>query len=154
MVIYIGADHRGFNLKESLKQYLKDNGYTVSDLGNTSLVPDDDYPDFVAGVAEKVSLNPDGCKGIVICGSGVGADVVANKFPRIRASLVMSTDQAFVSRSDDNANILVLAADFVDDYTAKTILATWFQTPFSGEMRHTRRIAKIRDIEQKIKSLS
>lgn len=153
MLIYIGADHRGFNLKESLKEYLKNSGYTVSDAGNTALVPDDDYPDFAAIVAEKVSMNPDGCKGIVICGSGVGVDIVANKFPRVRASLVMNADQAFVSRSDDNANMLALAADFIDDYTAKTILATWMQTPFSQEIRHARRIAKIRDIEQKTKLL-
>lgn len=153
MLIYIGADHRGFNLKESLKQYLKNSGYTVSDAGNLSFAPDDDYPDFASIVAEKISMDPDGSKGIVICGSGVGADIVVNRFPRVRASLAMNADQAYLSRSDNNANILVLAADFVDDYTAKTILATWLQTPFSGEQRHARRIAKIRDIEQKTKLL-
>ncbi|MFA5053467.1 MAG: RpiB/LacA/LacB family sugar-phosphate isomerase [Parcubacteria group bacterium] len=153
MVIYIGSDHRGFNLKESIKQYLKDNGYSVSDLGNANLVPDDDYPDFISLVAEKVSANPDGSKGIVICGSGVGADIVANKFPRVRSALVMTPDQAYLSRNDDDTNVLALASEFLDDNTAKTILATWFQTPFSKDVRHMRRIAKIRDIEEKVKSL-
>jgi ribose 5-phosphate isomerase B len=152
VIIYIGSDHRGFNLKESVKKYLTDSGYSVTDLGNTSLVPDDDYPDFASAVAEKVSTNPES-KGIVFCGSGIGADIVANKFPRIRCALAMSSDQAYMSRTDDDTNMLSLSSDILDDYTAKTILATWLQTPFSGDIRHMRRIAKIRDIEQKVKSL-
>jgi ribose 5-phosphate isomerase B len=154
MIIYIGADHRGFNLKESLKSYLAESGYTVNDMGNTSLVPDDDYPDFASAVAEKVSLNAEESKGIVVCGSGVGVDIVANKFPRIRCSLVMTPDQAYVSRSDDDPNIIAIPAEFMDDATAKAILATWLQTPFSGDDRCVRRLAKIREIEGKARSLA
>jgi len=153
MIIYIASDHRGFNLKESLKKYLADSGYTVNDMGNTSLVPDDDYPDFASLVAEKVSLNAENSKGIVICGSGVGVDIVANKFPRVRCSLVMTSDQAYVARSDDDPNIIALAAEFVDDVTAKAVLATWLQTPFSGDTRCLRRLAKIREVEEKAKTL-
>ncbi len=153
MIIYIGADHRGFNLKESLKQYLQSNGYTVSDVGNTTLDPNDDYPDFISAVAEKISADPDGTKGIIICGSGIGANMVANKFPRVRSALVMNADQAYLSRNDSNANVIAFAADFIDDYSAKMALATWLQTSFSGEPRHMRRIQKIRDIELKAKLL-
>lgn len=152
MIIYIGADHRGFNLKESIKKYLGDIGYSVSDCGNTILDMHDDYPDFATIVAEKVAINPDS-KGIFICGSGIGADIVVNKFPRIRAALSMSPDQANMSRMDNDANVLILAADLIEEHTAKLILATWLQTPFSNEIRHLRRIAKIRDIEEKIKNL-
>lgn len=153
MIIYIGADHRGFILKESLKKYLKDSGYEVDDLGAETLVPDDDYPEYAMKVAEKVSADPQGSKGILICGSGVGVDVVANKYPRVRASLVMNPDHAYLSRNDDDANILCLAAELIDDTQAKTILAAWLQTPFSGDVRHMRRIAKIRDAETRAKEL-
>jgi ribose 5-phosphate isomerase B len=153
VIIYIGSDHRGFNLKESVKKYLGESGYTITDVGNMSLVPDDDYPDFAAQVAEKVGMDPDGSKGIVFCGSGVGVDIVANKFPRIRCVLAMNPDQAYMSRTDDDTNVLALSSELLDDYAAKTIIATWLQTPFSGDVRHMRRIAKIRDIEQKVKSL-
>jgi len=153
MIIYIGADHRGFNLKESLKQYLQSNGYTVSDIGNTTLDPNDDYPDFISAVAEKISANPDEAKGIIICGSGIGANIVANKFPRVRSALVMNADQAYLSRHDNNTNVIAFAADFIDDQSTKMALATWLQTPFSGEPRHTRRNQKIRDIELKTKLL-
>jgi len=152
VIIYIGSDHRGFNLKESVKKYLSESGYTVTDAGNASFVQDDDYPDFAAQVAEKVSMNPES-KGIVLCGSGIGVDIVANKFPRIRCALAMTPDQAYMSRTDDDTNVLALSSELLDDYAAKTIVATWLQTPFSGDVRHMRRIAKIRDIEQKVKSL-
>lgn len=154
MIIYIGSDHRGFNLKESITKYLKNSGYTVSDMGNSSFVEDDDYPDFVSFVAEKVSLNTEESKGVVICGSGIGADIVANKFPRIRCALPMTADQAYVSRTDDDTNIISLSADFLDENTAKAILATWLQTPFSEENRHIRRIAKIRGVEEKARLLA
>jgi ribose 5-phosphate isomerase B len=153
MIIYIGADHKGFNLKESLKKYLQDNGYAVKDMGNTIMDPDDDYPDFAGPVAEKVSMNPDGSKGMLLCGSGVGVDVVANKFPRIRSALAFSPDHAFLSRKDDNSNVLSLPADLIDDQAAKMIAATWLQTPFSEEVKYKRRIAKIGDIEQKARNM-
>ena len=154
MIFYIAADHRGFALKTSLSKYLKDSGYEVVDLGPETLVPDDDYPDYAIKLGEKISSNPDNSRGVVICGSGVGADIVTNKFPRIRCSLVMTPDQAFLARNDDDANVLALSSELIDDTAAKTILATWIQTPFSGEDRHVRRISKIRDAEMKAREMN
>lgn len=149
MLIYLAADHRGFRLKDSLKQYLKASGYEVIDVGNTELVEGDDYPDFAALAARKVSLDPENAKAILICGSGVGMDIVANKFPHVRSVLAMNPDQAMASRNDDNTNVLTLAADFTEDEDAKRILGAWLPTQFSGEERHKRRLRKIEDIENR-----
>ena len=147
MLIYIGADHRGFQLKEILKKFLKDQGYEVVDVGNEVYEKDDDYPDFAVLVGQVVSQDPSTRRGILICGSGVGVDVVANKFKGIRSALVNNPDQAYLSRNDDDANVLSLAAEFLDEETAKKILSTWLQTPFSNEENHKRRLEKIRESE-------
>lgn len=147
MIIYIGADHRGFNLKEKLKPFLTNKGYTVADRGNNFYDEADDYPDFAGLVAQEVAQDPDNRRGILICGSGIGVDIVANKFPRIRSALANNPDQALSSRNDVDANILCLPADFLDEEQAKKILSVWLQTPFSGEERHKRRIQKISEIE-------
>jgi ribose 5-phosphate isomerase B len=149
MLIYIGADHKGFQLKESLKKKLAEWGYEVSDIGNGQLDENDDYPDFAEKVADAVSQEPFSRKGVLICGSGVGVDVVANKFKRVRSSLVSSADQAFAARHDDDANVLCLPADFISPEEASKILGIWIQTPFSEDPNHRRRLAKISDIEMK-----
>jgi len=150
MVIYIGADHRGFTLKEMLKKFLKDQAYQVVDFGNEKLDENDDYFDFAFAVAKEVSKDPSFGKGILICGSGVGMDVTANKFRNVRASLCFSPDQAMAARSDDDANILILPADFIDEEMAKRIVAVWLQTKFDGKENHLRRIKKIENLELKI----
>ncbi len=151
MTVYIASDHRGFKLKEALKNFLRENAYTAADLGNERREEGDDYPDFAARVAEKIAAGTSGAdRGIVICGSGVGVDVVANKFKGVRSALVSSPDQAYVSRNDDDANVLALAADFLDEETAKKIAKTWLATPFSGDERHRRRLQKIQEIESRI----
>lgn len=147
MLIYIGADHRGYALKERLKQHIKDSGYEVVDLGNSRLDPSDDYPDFAKLVAKNVQADPEARRGVLICGSGVGVDIVANKFDRIRSALVSSADQASASREDDDTNILCLAADFVDEIDAKKIVTAWLLAQFRGEERHKRRISQINQIE-------
>lgn len=147
MIIYIGADHRGFALKEKLKQFILNSGYTLFDKGNDHYDEIDDYTDFVGLVAQEVAKDPDNRRGVLICGSGVGIDVAANKFPRIRSALASSPDQAFSSRNDADTNVLSLAADFLDEAAAKKILSVWLQTPFSQEERHKRRIEKIGEIE-------
>jgi len=134
MLIYIGADHRGFQLKESLKKYLKDSGYEAVDVGNDKYVATDDYPDFAA----------------LVGGSGVGVDIAANKFKNVRSALAFNAEQAAMSRSDDNANVLSLAADYLSEDDAKKILSVWLATPFSGEERHRRRLRKIEDLESRI----
>lgn len=151
MIIYLGADHRGFNLKNKLRGFLKDLGYEAVDLGNTELDENDDYPDFAAAVAEKVMRDYENSRGVLICGSGVGVCVVANRFPKIRAALIMSPNQAFDSRDHDDANVICLGSDYVSEEEAKKIIATWLSTPFSGEERHRRRIEKINQIDQRLK---
>lgn len=150
MVIYIASDHRGFKIKEHLKEKLKDRGYSIYDVGDSTYNEDDDYPDFAKKVGEKVSVDFERSKGIVICGSGVGVDVVANKYPNVRSSLVSTPDQAFDSRTDDDANVLALGANYLDEEKAEKIVFTWLQTPFSGENRHVRRIRKIQQAEAEI----
>lgn len=147
MIIYIGADHQGFELKNHLKGILAQRGYTVVDLGNQSLDPDDDYPQFAKKVAEKVSIDFERSKGIVVCGSGVGVDIVANKYPNVRSALAATPDQAFDSRTDDDTNVLALAARYASKEIAEKIVLTWIQTPFAEEERHMRRLKQIGEIE-------
>lgn len=147
MIIYIGADHRGFALKEMLKGYLSDGGYEMVDLGNDILEEGDDYPDFAAAVADAVSNNPFEDRGIVICGSGVGVDIVANKFIDIRSALVANADQIKAARTDDDVNVLALAADFIDEDAAKAIMDAFLTTEYDGAEQHQRRIDKITELE-------
>lgn len=148
MLIYIGADHRGFNLKETLKKSLKEQGYEVVDVGNEIYDENDDYPDFAKLVAREVSEDPTGRRGILICGSGAGVDIMANKFKGVRSVLAISSDQVYASRHDDDTNVLSLAADFIDGETAKKIVETWLATPFSTEENYKRRLDKISEVEQ------
>jgi ribose 5-phosphate isomerase B len=152
MLIYIGADHRGFALKQVLKSYLGSVGYEVIDMGNNKLDENDDYPEFALRVAKEVSRDPSLGEGIVICGSGVGMDVVANKFRNVRCSLCFSPNQAMAARNDDNANILSIPADFIDEDVAKKIVSVWLQTKFDGADNHARRIKQIGEIELKTTS--
>jgi len=150
MVLFIGADHRGFQLKEIVRRTLQNEGYQVSDLGAAAYDENDDYPDIAKRVAEKVSRDAENARGVLICGSGVGVAVVANKFADIRAGLVLTPDQAFDAKSDDDINILCLAADYTDEGSAKKIVTTWLQTPFSKEERFARRLKEISAIELEI----
>lgn len=147
MIIYLGADHRGFALKDSLKGYLTDGGYDVVDLGNDILEEGDDYPDFAAVVADAISANPFEDRGIVICGSGVGVDIVANKFVDVRCALGFNEDQIRAARTDDDVNMLALAADFIDADTAHTIAKEFIDTQYDGAENHQRRIDKITELE-------
>ncbi|MDP3974770.1 MAG: RpiB/LacA/LacB family sugar-phosphate isomerase [Candidatus Jorgensenbacteria bacterium] len=147
MVIYIGSDHRGFELKEYLKSALGRRGYTVVDMGNAVYDESDDYTDIAAALAKKVGTNRETSKGILLCGSGVGVAVVANKFPSVRAALVATPDQAFDSRNDDDANILCFGANYLDAALAEKIAVTWLATPFSKEPRYARRLEELSQLE-------
>ena len=153
MLIYLGADHRGFQIKEYIKVLLKNMGYEVSDMGSFRYDANDDYPEFASLVAERVSRDNENSRGILICGSGVGMDIIANKFPLVRSALVTSSDQAFDSRNDDDANILCLASNYLDAETIKKITLTWLKTPFSREERYRRRINTIHQIEEKLREI-
>ena len=150
MVIYIGADHRGFGHKEEIKKYLSELGYGVVDLGNEKYEESDDYPDFAERVARKVSMG--GSLGILFCGSGAGVDIVANKFPGVRSALVFDQEQAMDVRTDDNVNILSLAADYTSIEKSKKIISLWLGAQFSGEEKYQRRLKKIEELEIKIKN--
>ncbi len=143
MTIFIGADHRGFKIKESLKPYLKDFGHEIVDLGNDHFDENDDYPDFANAVAEKVSQNPETDKGILICGSGIGMSIAANKFENVRAAQVDKIEEAILSKKDNNANVLTLSGSDLSESEVKEITKAWLETPFSKEERHERRIKKI-----------
>ncbi len=149
MVIYIGADHRGFEIKKALLEKLKYEGYPVVDAGDDVLNEDDDYVDYAVRVAERVSVDYERNRGILICGSGVGMCVAANKFLNVRAALVSSSDQAYDSRTDDDTNVLCLGSNYMDAAQATKIALTWLQTPFSDEVRHRRRLEKIAQVEMK-----
>src|SRR3989344_1226711 len=147
MMIHLGADHRGFELKERIKKSLMDEGYEVSDAGAVLKDQNDDYTDFATAVAEKVGRNEQSSRGILICGSGAGMVVMANKFRRVRAAIGFSNDQVFDARHDDDVNILVLAASFTEYEPALAMVKVFLQTPFSNEDRYQRRLDKIARIE-------
>lgn len=147
MVIYIGADHRGFELKESLKSFLKAKSYAVEDLGNSVKDEADDYPDFAAKVAEAVSRDYENALGVLICGSGAGMSAAADKIKRIRASVCFSPDQAYAARHDDHVNVLCLAADYTDEEAVKKITSVFLETPPGMDERYLRRVNKIEQME-------
>lgn len=146
MKIYIGADHGGYKLKEELKPYLVELGYEVEDLGAHSLVGDDDYPDFVIPVAERVAAEP-GTVGVVVGRSGNGEAIAANKVRAVRAAVCLNPEMARKSREHNGANVLSLGADYMNSIDAKEVVKVFLETPFSGEERHTRRIRKITEYE-------
>lgn len=147
-MIYIGSDHRGYNLKERVKVWLKQWNYEFEDLGAFEFDPEDDYPDFAKLVAEKVRENLNQNKGIVICGSGVGVDIVANKFKGIRCGLAINKDQIKMAKADDDINFLALASDFIKEEEVKEIIKIFLETKFSDEERYIRRIRKISALEK------
>ena len=149
MTIVLAADHRGFKLKEALKRFLAERGYAADDAGATVENPADDYVDFAAAASARVAEDPENHRGILICGTGIGMDIVANKFRGLRAALVGERATAIQSREHGNANILVLAADTLAPNAAEEIVMTWLETPFPGEERHARRLRKIAEIEER-----
>ncbi|MBW2631388.1 MAG: ribose 5-phosphate isomerase B [Deltaproteobacteria bacterium] len=140
MKIIISSDHAGFDLKEALKESF-DGMVDVGTYSENSV----DYPDFAARVARAISSG-EFERGILICGSGVGMSIVANKFPGVRAALCTDTETARMSRMHNDANILVLAGRRTDVETAAAIVRVWSNTEFEGG-RHERRLDKIRNIE-------
>lgn len=124
-------------------------GADVKDMGPEQLVSGDDYPDYAVAVCDKVAKNPVTDKGILICGSGHGMDIVANKYKSIRAVLGFNEKVAIQSREHEDANVLVLASDWLKAAEAKAIVKTWLETKFTGEERNVRRLKKISALEDK-----
>lgn len=149
MEVYIGADHNGFELKNELKGWLADKGYTVHDAGPAELVPEDDYPDVAVQVAQAVAEKPAERRGILVCGSGVGVAVTANKVKGVRAALIHDPDIARAAKKDDDLNVLALGAQYVAPNRAKEVIEAWLTSRFSKAERHVRRIGKISDYEDR-----
>jgi ribose 5-phosphate isomerase B len=146
MQIGLACDHAGFELKEEIKAFLKSTGFEPIDLG-TFTEDSVDYPDYGILVAEKVSRG-EMEKGILICGTGIGMSIVANKFPGVRAALVNDLYSSRCSREHTDANILVIGGRIVGKELAKEIVKLWLDTPFAGG-RHKRRLEKIEAVEKK-----
>ncbi len=144
MKVFIGTDHAGFELKESLVVFLKTLGHEVIDMGAHSYEALDDYPDFIRPVAEAVARDRE-ARGIIIGGSGQGEAMCANRVPGVRAAVYYGGpfDIVVLSREHNDANILSLGARFIDEDETKEVVRVWLETPFGGEEKHARRIAKL-----------
>ena len=147
MHIAIAADHAGYQLKQDIGKHLKDAGHDVIDLGTDSTDPVD-YPDYAEAVARAV-LEGRADRGVLACGSGVGASVAANKVPGIRAGLCHDTYSAHQAVEHDDINILVLGARVIGVELAREIVAAFANASFSGEPRHLRRLAKLKALEER-----
>jgi ribose 5-phosphate isomerase B len=147
MKITIGSDHAGFALKKVLLEHLQKNGHQLTDVGTDSTAPVD-YPDYAEAVARGI-LQGGSERGILICGSGVGASVAANKIPGIRAAICHDSYSAHQGVEHDDMNVLVLGSRVVAEELAKDLCTNFLNARFTGEERHRRRLAKIHNIEQR-----
>lgn len=142
MTIYLASDHGGFAAKQALAAWLEDRGHDVLDLGPKELDPNDDYPDYAQSLAARVGADEES-RGILLCRNGQGVAIAANRTPGIRAVTPMTEEIAASTRQDDDANVLCLAADYLDEPSLQGICLRFIDTPFSNEERHRRRIEKL-----------
>lgn len=145
MVIYLGADHNGYALKNVIREHLSHAGYTIEDVGAHTLEPLDDYPQFAFAVASKV-LGGDGDLGILICASGQGMAIAANRVGGIRAAIAWNKATAVHARRDDDANILVLPSRYAEQEDLIAAVDGWLGTEFSRNPKYTRRINQIEQL--------
>ena len=144
MKIYIGADHNGFEYKQKLSEALQKAGHEVVDEGDLSVDANDDFPQFAGKVVnELLAANDPEVRGILVCGSGQGMCMAANRFKGIRASLCWNQNEARAARNDDDSNVLCLSARYTSLDEAGSIMATFLATPFAGAERFKRRIAQL-----------
>ena len=147
MKIYIGSDHNGYYLKQLAKEFLSRAGDDVVDDGDKELDPKDDFPIFAAKVVNNILSSTDGdARGILLCGSGQGMCMAANRYKGIRACLAWDTNSARASRNDDNSNILCIPAHLIDKKEIPGIIKTWLDTPFAGSTRFVRRIKEMDEL--------
>lgn len=147
-VIVVGADHNGFHLKEILEKHLKGLGYEVHDKGSKKLNPEDDFPVLASKVVHDMIAHGEQSRGILICGSGQGMAIAANRFKGIRAVVLQDKEQARLARNDDDANVLALPAFELEDDPSKVydIVQTWLDTPFEQATRRLRRLKQLDEI--------
>lgn len=146
-MIYIASDHGGFELKQKVLKFLQKKNFRFEDLGPFKMDANDDYPDFAKLVGEKVAKNPEAHIGLLLCRSGQGMCVAANKIKKIRAVSAWNKKLAFSTRNDDFGNVLCLASDHLKPADAIAITEIFIKTPFSKAARHGRRIKKIEKLE-------
>jgi ribose 5-phosphate isomerase B len=146
MKVFIGSDHRGYELKEKIAKWLFEMDHAYQDLGAQSLDPHDDFTKYAEEVASLVAKN-EGSRGVLLCGSGVGVEIVANKFDGVRAGIGENVLQVEKGRNDDDMNVLVIAADYTSEKEAKAMLIAFLETPFSGKVRYEKRLQEIEKIE-------
>jgi ribose 5-phosphate isomerase B len=144
--IFLGADHGGYELKEKIATWLFDLNYDFEDMGADHFDPTDDYPKYAENVASMVAKRPHS-KGVLLCKSGVGVEVVANKFDGIRAAIGKNVLQVKAGRRDDDMNVLVIASDFTDVKEARGMLIAFLETKYDDSVRHERRLEDIEKIE-------
>ena len=144
--VALAADHGGFSLKDELAAWLRDQGHQVENLGAHSLEPADDYPDFADAVAQAVASGR-AQRGIIVCGSGVGASVVANKVRGVRAGLCHDTYAAHQGVEHDDMNVLCMGARIIGIELARELVTAFLNARFTGEERHQRRLGKLLAIE-------
>jgi ribose 5-phosphate isomerase B len=142
MKIYLAADHRGFELKEQIKKYLNHEKYEIVDVSNNSKEQTDDYPDFVHKLYCKMKNEPES-RGIVLCGSGIGVTISANRFSLIRCGLCFNKDQTKMARAHDNINVLALAADYIKPEAAYEIIDIFLNTQVDSNPKYAKRLTKI-----------
>lgn len=144
MIIYLGSDHNGFELRNSLLRYLQTAGYQVHDDGNEHLDPQDDYPVFAARVVNDMLTSDDeDPRGILICGSGQGIMIAANRYPGIRACLGYDIESVRAARNDDDCNVLALPAHVLKSDQANVLVEAFLNTPFAAAPRFIRRIKEM-----------
>jgi len=148
MTLSIGADHAGYEMKAKLADYVRSLGHTVKDVGTFDPSKPDDYPDYAVLVAQDI-LSGAAERGILVCGSGVGVSVAANKFPGIRAGLCHDHYSAHQGVEHDDMNVLVLGARIIGIMGAQDAVDAFLGAKFSGEERHARRLQKVKDIESR-----
>lgn len=146
MKIFMGADHNGFELKQQLAEALIRSGHKVIDEGDLQLDPDDDFPQFAERVVRAMQADSGESRGILICGSGQGMCMAANRFKGIRASLVWDVHEAHAARNDDDSNVLCLPARSLQVSEAVTIAEAWLSTPFAGAPRFKRRLRQLDEL--------
>ncbi len=147
MKVAIGADHAGFDLKEMLVDHLQARGVETEDVGAHERVPTDDFPDYAKPVAEAVASGTVD-RGILVCATGIGMSMAANKVRGVRAALCTSETMARMSREHNDANVLVLGSRLIEPERARSIVDTWLDTEFTGEPRHRRRVSKLEPEEK------
>ena len=146
MNVYIASDHAGFEFKEHIKTLLEKWGYKVTDSGAFELNLEDDYPDFIKDAARKVTSDPQS-RGIVLGRSGAGECMVANKIKGVRAFLAVNEHNVRLAREHNDANIMSLGSEIIQENEIENLVKLFLETPFSNATRHIRRIEKIKQIE-------